>query len=312
MASSQIPTPYPTKVDIDFKQLFLTLWSGKWLILAFTFVGSAIGVVVALMLPDIYRSEALLAPNHDQGSGNLSTLAGQYGGLASLAGINLRSPSADKTTLGLETLKSRKFISDFIERHDLLVPLMAADGWRSSSNELTIDQDIYDADSGTWVRSAEPPRMPQPSAQEAYEVFRNDVLRVGQDATTGYVSVAVEHYSPHVARQWVDWLVEDINSEIMRQEVAEAEQAIEYLNQQISATSLADLQNVFFRLIEEQTKTVMLAQVSPEYIFRTIDPAVAAELRATPNRALIAIIGFLLGGLIGTVVVLVRRSLAGN
>ena len=35
----------------------------------------------------------------------------------------------------------------------------------------------------------------------------------------------------------------------MKQDVDEAEQAIEYLNKQIQATSLTDMQNVFFRLI---------------------------------------------------------------
>mgnify|MGYP000589374138 CR=1 FL=1 len=43
------------------------------------------------------------------------------------------------------------------------------------------------------------------------------------------MTVSVEHYSPTVARQWVDWLVDDINSEIMEQDVSEAEQAIDYL-----------------------------------------------------------------------------------
>ena len=58
----------------------------------------------------------------------------------------------------------------------------------------------------------------------------------------------------------------------MRQDVAEAEQAITYLNKQIENTSLAELRNVFFRLIEEQTKTIMLANVSQEYLLKTLDP----------------------------------------
>ena len=96
------------------------------------------------------------------------------------------------------------------------------------------------------------------------------------------------------------------NSAVVRQDVDEAEQAIEYLEEQIAATSVADLQNVFFKLIEEQIKVVMLAKVSPEYMFRTLDPAVAPELKAKPKRKLIVILGLLLGGSIGLVVVLLR------
>ena len=101
---------------------------GQWLIGGISFAAAMIAVAVALMLPNIYRAEALLAPNDQQGTGGLSALAAQYGGLASLAGINIGSGSADKTALGLEILKSRKFVSEFIERHDILVPLIAVYG----------------------------------------------------------------------------------------------------------------------------------------------------------------------------------------
>ena len=294
--------------EIDLRELFGVLWAGKWLIGGVTTAAAIIAVVIAILLPNIYRAEALLAPNQDQGAGGLASLAAQYGGLASLAGINLGGGQADKTGLGLEVLKSRKFIGDFIERHDLLVPLMAAEGWDEESGELRIDPDAYDVAAKKWVREVSPPRKTIPSIQEAYEEF-SDIFGVSQDKESGFVTVSVEHYSPVVARQWVDWLVDDINSEIMRRDVSEAEQAIEYLNEQIASTSLAELQTVFFRLIEEQTKTVMLAKVSSEYLLKTLDPAVAPEKKAKPKRALIAVLGTLLGGFLGIVIVLVRSSL---
>ena len=126
------------------------------------------------------------------------------------------------------------------------------------------------------------------------------------DKQTGFVTVSVEHYSPVVAKQWVDWLVQDINATVMRQDVNEAEQAIKYLNKQIAATSLADLQNVFFRLIEEQTKIVMLANVSPEYLFRVVDPAYVPEKHSKPNRLVILILAMFLGGFVGVAVHLAR------
>ena len=295
--------------EIDLRELFGVLWAGKWLIVGVTTAAAIMAVVIAIMLPNIYRAEALLAPNQDQGAGGLAALASQYGGLASLAGINLGGGQADKTGLGLEVLKSRKFVGDFIERHDLLVPLMAAEGWDAESGELKIDPDDYDIAAKKWVREVSPPKKTIPSTQEAYEEF-SDLFSVSQDKKSGFVTVSVEHYSPTVARQWVDWLVDDLNSEIMRQDVSEAEQAIEYLNKQIASTSLAELQTVFFRLIEEQTKTVMLAKVSSEYLLKTLDPAVAPEEKDKPKRALIAVLGTLLGGFLGIVIVLVRSSLS--
>jgi len=290
--------------EIDLREIFRVLWAGKWLIGIITFTSAVIAVVVALMLPNVYRAEALLAPNDQEGAGGLSALAAQYGGLASLAGIDIGGRPSDKTALGLEILQSRKFITGFIERHDILVPLMAAKSWDDETGRLIIDTDDYDVSEKMWVRDVRPPKTSVPSLLEAYEEF-TEILSVNQNNTTGFVVVAVEHYSPIVAKQWVDWLIDDLNSSIMLQDVAEAEQAIEYLNKQIENTSLSQLQNVFFNLIEEQTKTVMLAMVTDEYLLKTLDPAVAPEIKARPQRALIVIFCSIFGGLVGLVVVLV-------
>jgi len=297
----------PANDEIDLRDLFRILWAGKWLIGGITFAVTVTAVIMSLILPNVYRAEALLAPNHQEGAGGLSALAAQYGGLASLAGISLGGGKADKTAVGLEILKSRKFITNFIQEHDILVPLMATSGWNSETEDLKIDSRLYDISSNKWIRDVSPPKKTVPSNLEAYEEFM-EIMSVGQDKKTGFISLSVEHYSPLVAKQWVDWLSADINLAIMRQEVAEAEQAISYLNDQISNTSLADLQSVFFNLIEEQTKIVMLAKVTDEYLFKTLDPAVVPEVKFRPRRSLIVIISALLALTFGVVIVLISAS----
>ena len=64
---------------------------------------------------------------------------------------------------------------------------------------------------------------------------------------------------------------------------------------------------MFFELIQSQTETVMLAEVRPEYVFKTIDPAVVPEEKSKPSRALICVLGTLLGGILGVVIVLIRH-----
>lgn len=307
--SQQTVTPPPMDSEINLRELFNIVWAGKWLISAITLSAVAIAVVVALILPNIYRAEALVAPNHEQNAGGLSALASQYGGLAGLAGLDFGTGTgaSHKTDLALEVLKSRKFVAQFIERHGILVPLMAANGWDSSTDELTYDRDVYDPVQDQWVRSVRPPREVIPSSQEAYEEFR-ECLFVSQSTDSSFVRIAIEFYSPNVAKQWVDWLVEDINTTIMLREVSEAEQAIAYLNDQVASTSLADLKSVFFRLIEEQTKTVVLAKVSTEYMFRTVDPAVAPELKAKPKRTIIVLLAAMLSGMLAIAIVLLRNK----
>ena len=59
------PSYHPQAVmddEIDLKELFMVLWSGKWLISAVTGVAAVTSVVIALSLPNIYTANALLAP----------------------------------------------------------------------------------------------------------------------------------------------------------------------------------------------------------------------------------------------------------
>jgi uncharacterized protein involved in exopolysaccharide biosynthesis len=296
----------PMDDEIDLKELFMVLWGGKWLISAVTSLAAAVSVVVALSLPNIYTANALLAPA-EQSGGGMSALMQQYGGLASLAGVSLPGgEDGSRAELGMQLMKSRAFIGDFVQRRDILPELMAVKAWDAGSREIVFDPESYDAASQTWVREVEPPKQPAPSSQEAHKEF-SEILGVSQDKQTGYVTVTIDHQSPVVAAQWVNWLVEDVNAAVKAQDVAEAEKSIEYLREQVTNTSLADLQAVFFDLIQSQTETVMLAEVRQEYVFKTIDPAVSPEEKSKPSRALICVLGTLLGGMLGVVIVLMRH-----
>ncbi|TON86113.1 LPS O-antigen length regulator, partial [Vibrio parahaemolyticus] len=73
--------------------------------------------------------------------------------------------------------------------------------------------------------------------------------------------------------------------------------------------SVADMQSTFYKLIEEQTKSLMLAEVQEEFVFKVVDPAVIPELKDEPKRALICVLGTLLGGMLGILSIFIRFAL---
>ena len=302
MTEQVLPQQQAADDEIDLRELFQAIWQGKWIIIATTFVFAVAAVFYALSLPNIYKSEVLLAPvAEDSGL----KIPGQLGGLAALAGVNLGAGGGNKTGLALEILKSREFIGRFIQKHDLFVPVMAADGWNRSDNSLVIAPEIYDRDTSIWVREVKPPFQPKPSVLETHEEFMK-LLSVSQDKTSGMVKLSVEHYSPYLAHQWASLLVQEINDEMRNRELVEAQSSIAYLTDQINQTNIADVRAMLFSLIEEQTKTLMLANVREEYVFKTVDPAVVAERKAKPARALICILAVMLGGMFSVLLVLIR------
>jgi len=295
-----------TSNEIDLREFFSAVWAGKWLIVGVTSVFAIASVVIALMLPNIFKSEALVAPASAEQQGGIGALASQFGGLASMAGLNLGGGSSiDKTQLAISVLKSRQFANNFIEKHDILPQLMASESWNQSDDSLTYDISLYDSSKKLWVREVEAPKLPKPSPQEAYKTF-SEIVAVQVDKDTGLIRISVEHLSPSIAQQWVTWLIEDINAEMKEREVAEAVKSSDFLEKQISETHVADIRTVLYQLIEEQTKTIMFAEVRDEYVFKTIDPAIVAEEKFKPKRALVCIVGTLLGGFLAILFVFIR------
>jgi len=305
MSEQQPLQPHAYQDDeIDLKELFMALWAEKIRIVAVTAVFAIGAVIYAIQQPNIYRSEALLAPVQSSDGGGL---ASRFGGLASLAGVSLPGGGADKTALAIEYIKSRAFLATFMEKHpEMLAELMAVEVWSSGNNTLVFDAEIYDADSGEWLREVSFPKQPQPSLQEAHKAFKQ-IISVSQDKETSFVTISVEHLSPYVAAKWVNWLVEGVNEALRAKDIEQAERSIAFLENEIEKTSLAEMRSNLFSMIQAQTETIMLANTSPEYIFKTVDPAVVPEEKAKPKRALIAILGTMLGGMLVVLWVLVRH-----
>jgi uncharacterized protein involved in exopolysaccharide biosynthesis len=293
--------------EIDLRELFSVIWQGKYLIIAITAIFAIGSVIFAIKQPNIYKSEALLAPaSAEQGGGGLAALAGQFGGLASMAGINLGGGGGvDKTQMAIEVMKSRQFTSDFIQKHNVLPDLMAEPKWNLADNTLAYNNELYNRTENKWLREVKAPFKPEPSMQEAYKEF-SKVIAVNAAKDTGMVTVSVEHVSPVIAQQWATWLVQDINRVMKDRDVAEAIKSTEFLNQQIEQTKVADIRSILYKLIEEQAKTIMFAEVRDEYVFKTLDPALVPEEKAKPKRALICVLGTMLGGMLGVMLVLIR------
>ncbi|KZZ73105.1 hypothetical protein A3765_12740 [Oleiphilus sp. HI0130] len=298
--NNQAPQAQPPYDDeIDLLELWRALMRGKWIIVGFTAVFSVASVFYALSLPNMYKSTAILAPAEASSSG-LAKIAGQFGGLASIAGINLGGGGSNKTAEALEILQSWAFIEEFIQEQNIAPQVFAAKGWNPETNELIYDTEIYNPQTQTWTREPPKGKKAEPSSWELYKRFK-DFLSVQDSNPSGFVTVSVEYFSPDISKAWVDFLVARTNARFKRQDEAEARTNIEFLKLQIDETSLASMQSVFYDLIEEQIKTLMLAKGTSEYVFKTVSESRVPEERSKPKRSLICIVAAILGGMLGSI-----------
>ena len=271
--------------EINLRELWDILWQGKWLIIAMTVAFAVASVLYALAQTEWYRAEVLLAPAEERST---QGLGGQLGGLAALAGVSVGGGGSAEA---LAVLRSREFARAFIDDLEL-VPLFFHKQW--------------DAANGGWLGD-DPEDWPE--IRDAIRYFRDNVLNVSEERDTGLVTLAVEWTDPEIAADWARELVVRLNERLRERALKEAETNVAYLHAELAQTSVVTLQQSIGRLLESELQKLMLARGNEEFAFRVIDGASPPKERVRPKRALIAMVGTMLGGMLAVFGVFLLHAL---
>jgi uncharacterized protein involved in exopolysaccharide biosynthesis len=261
--------------EIDLWQLWDTIWSGRWLIIAITSLFAVGGVTYALIAQEWFRAEVVLAPADKKGG--MSGALSQLGGLASLAGVSVGGGSTNEP---LAVLKSKDFAREFITDMKLM-PVLLRD-WRGDE---------------------------EPDIRDALKFFTEKVRTVTDDKKTGLVTLGVRWKEADTAALWANEMVKRLNDRMRNQALIEAERNVAYLQKEMAATSVVSLQQSMGRVLEGEMQKLMLARGNEQFAFKVIDRATPPKLRDAPKRALIAIVATLAGGFLGILAVFLRQAL---
>ena len=103
-------------------------------------------------------------------------------------------------------------------------------------------------------------------------------------------------------------IIYEINKIYRMEDKKKASLAISYLNKQISLTSLTEIKQALSRLIQNETQKMMLIEANEDYIFKVIDPPIVEEIKSKPKRAIICLMGSLLGLMLAIFIAIILNS----
>lgn len=245
---------------------------------AITLGSGILGSAIALLIPPTYRAEAVLTVVPDTGKSGQGAL-GQVSGLADLAGISL--PASNNRSEALATLVSRALIMRYIEEKNLL-PILFENKW--------------DAKNAKWENPDKAPTL-----WNGWNYFLNKLYEVKEDKKNGTITVAVEWTSAELAATWVNDLVAHTNAHIRERTIQASEKNLQYLQGQLAETSMVEMQQAIYRLMENELKQTMVAKGTEEYILRVIDPAFPPGKKNWPNIPLFVFLSLLFGAVLGLI-----------
>tara|TARA_B100000900_G_C20561066_1_gene708916 strand:+ start:660 stop:1580 length:921 start_codon:yes stop_codon:yes gene_type:complete len=290
--------------EIDLRELGQIIWQKKILIGILTTIFAFFSVVYSLYLPDIYKSSALLSPSSQDASASSSL--GGLSGLASIAGVNLSSGNISKSQIAIKRIQSHEFFSTYFLPNINLENLMAVKQWQPQKNIILYDAKLFNTDTNTWVRNVSFPKKIKPSSQESFQKYR-EILNIDEDPDTGLVYISIKHESPYIAKKWIDIIIYNINECMREIDKEDAQNSINFLSDSIKTTNSQSIKLVFSKLMENQMQTLMLASSNDAYVFKKINSPIVAEEKSEPNRALICIMGTILGALFSVFVALITH-----
>jgi len=137
-----------------------------------------------------------------------------------------------------------------------------------------------------------------PTPAKGCKFFTDNVLSISRDKRTDLISVMVDWRDRHEAASWATELVARVNAEMRSRAIATASQYTAFLEKEWASTQLVETREAIGQLIESEIRQRMIATVTTEYAFRTVDAAMPADPDDiySPNRPLV-LIGSVFGGL---------------
>lgn len=274
--------------EVDLGDIIQAVWRQKILLFFIIFIFAISSIFYSLALPNQYTSDAMLVGKQSGSNAQLSQ-GGSMGAFSTL--LNIGGISDDpNVTLAKKTLTSKAFIIKFVRENGFLPIIMAAKGWDPKTDKIIFDRKAFDPKLSKMLY--------QPSDEDIYKSFM-DRLTMLTDRESGYISLSYKFYSPHYAQNILQTLIKEINNAIRTKETTKADKAIEYLQLQVSKTNASDLRLLFNKLIEKNTKILMLAEIDEYFVLDVVDPPSLPFKKSEPRRAIICILGTILGLFLG-------------
>ena len=266
---------------VDSATAFRRLAARRWWVVWSVVLCTSASAAVAFLSTPVYRSITVIAPASENRASSLGAALGSLGGIASLAGLNLGQ--SQQTQEALAVLQSSELSEAFIKDKGLITKFFAKK-WNPATQTWNVPQE----------------KIPTPN--KAFRYFDRKVRTVSTDKKSGLIELQIDWTDRNEAADWANDLVRRLNEEMRDRAVSRADEAMVYLEKELATTSTVETRAAIGRVMEAQVKERMLARVTEDYAFRVVDRATPADRDdpVRPQKALLIIIGFLMGGALGS------------
>lgn len=294
--------------EIDLRELFGTLWRGKFFIVLCIIVAISLASLYLRIAERKYTVTYVFAPVASEDTvPNLSGL----GGLASLAGISLPSSSSGDFKTFEYLLKSEEVASFVLEDKELVRTIFAPE---------------WNAESGIYQRPADGPSTPHirtlkklltgqgPSSYLAPNAARlsdwmRDAFSASEDRDTGFLTLSSETEKPAMMLAVMERVTRETDRLLKERYIQSSEQTMGFYERQLARARAREHREALAKLIAQEDQKLMLASKGSYFVAKPLtNPSVSLD-PTSPKASLVLALSVVLGGFFGAALVLIRKAL---
>jgi uncharacterized protein involved in exopolysaccharide biosynthesis len=203
---------------------------------------------ISVLLPKIYRSEAVIMPvNQQSEQGGMSVIAAQFG---------LSAPSTSNVSELINLLKSNILIEKVIKKNNLLPVFFKPE-------ELKVMQDNMKIWNG--IRTLK------------------DVFNVNNNQKESIIELSAEFKDPKIAKDIINYMLTELTNYMSNEAKRVAETNRQYLETLIDKNADPLIRQKIYSLIAKQIEISMMSEVKENFAFKVIDPPKVPDRKIRPK-----------------------------
>ena len=297
-----------TSDEIDLRELFLTIWSGRYLI--------ALAVAASILLAAfvLHSSERKYTVSYtfqpvadDNNTPNFSGL----GGLASLAGVSLPSASSGDFQTFKILLQSEETAEQLMASPDIVRQIFEGE-WSDETKSFKQQEASPIGRSVQFFKklltgSEKADYTPPNAARLAVWLSKN--FSAAEDRDTGMLKLTSETPNPQLIIDVMTATTAITDTILKDRYLSSARQSVEFYQNKISAARSRESREALAQLIAQEQQKLMLASNGSFFVAQPLTRPSVSLQPTSPKSSLVLALAIVLGSFIGSAIVLIRKAL---
>lgn len=300
--------PSNSNDEIDLRDLFVSLWHGKYLIVFCILISIAFA---SLYLRAAERKYSVNYVFKSVASENAGPNLGGLGGLASLAGVTLPSSSSGDFLTFKFLLKSEE-VAEFLANDPPLIRAMFKNEWDQDAGIFRKPPDGTLSPykrllKGILTGRGDASYVAPNAARIAYWIKNN--LQYSEDRDSGFLTLSSETSNPELLLAVMKKITFEADQLLKVRYIESAEQTMVFYQQQLSKARAREHREALAKLIAQEDQKLMLASKGTYFVAEPVTQPSVSLTPTSPKASLVLALSFVLGGFFGAAIVLIRKAL---